>query len=130
MITIRMERVNSEVQKGLTEIVRNRMKDSRLKEAIITILKAEVTKDMKNCKAYVSVMPSSKGKDIVKLLNSCESFIRRNLIEIVKLRNAPSIRFVLDDSADYYERIDNLIKEIHKNDAEKKVIEDQNEENE
>ena len=53
MITKKMERVDSEVNKALSEIIRFELNDPRIENSFLTILKSEVTKDMKYCKTYV-----------------------------------------------------------------------------
>ena len=67
MITRKMERVDSEVNKALGQIVQYELNDPRLNGILITVLKSEVTKDMKYCKSFVSIFPVEKGKEIVQV---------------------------------------------------------------
>lgn len=115
MITRRMERVNSEVKKSLSSIISYDLKDPRLEDVMITITKCEVTKDMKNCKTFLTVMPEDKEKEILKLIKNSEAFIKRQLAQKVLLRNVPTINFVIDETEKYGAKIDRLLEQI-KND--------------
>ena len=115
MITRRMERVNSEVKKSLSSIISYDLKDPRLEDVMITITKCEVTKDMKNCKTFLTVMPEDKEKEIIKLIKNSEAFIKRQLAQKVLLRNVPTINFVIDETEKYGAKIDRLLEQI-KND--------------
>jgi len=113
MITRRMERVNSEVKRSLNSIINYDLKDPRLEDAMITITKCEVTKDMKNCKTFLTVMPEDKEKEILKLIKNSENFIKKQLAQKVLLRNIPSINFVIDETEKYGAKIDKLLEQIN-----------------
>ena len=68
--------------------------------------------DLSICTAYLSVFPSEKGEEILKNINANEKTIRFDLGRKVRnqLRIIPELRFFLDDSLDYLERIDELLK--------------------
>ena len=114
MLTIKMERINSEVAKAIGETIQFDIKDPRIVGTFITVVKCEITKDLKFCKTYVSIFPFEKSDIVITILKNSESFIKRNLAKKVMLRNIPSIAFVLDKGAEYSNKIDNLLKEIKK----------------
>lgn len=121
MITRKMERVDSEVNKALGQIVQYELNDPRLNGILITVLKSEVTKDMKYCKSFVSVFPVEKGKEIVEILNASTPHIKKCLARKVLIRNIPQINFILDTTAEYSKHINELINSLKTNEEDKNV---------
>ncbi len=104
-----------EVQRELSEIIRTEVKDPRLNNVMISIVAAEVTADLKYCKAYVSVLGGEeKSKAVLEGLNSAEGFLRKELARRVNLRNTPELRFVLDQSIEYGVNMSKLIDDVTK----------------
>ncbi len=103
-------RINSEVQKALSSIIRT-VKDPRV-DPFTSITDVSVAPDLKTCKVYVSVL-SDDGEETLKGLNSAEGYIRHELAREVNLRNTPELKFVLDNSISYgvdmSKRIDEVI---------------------
>ncbi len=79
---------------------------------MVSVTKVRVSPDLSICTAYLSVFPSEKGEEILKNINANEKTIRFDLGRKVRnqLRIIPELRFFLDDSLDYLERIDELLK--------------------
>ena len=87
------------------------LKDPRL-AALSTVTEVRVTHDLKQVRVYVSVMGNEKEQaSTLKGLAAASGFIRRELCVRLRLRRAPEVHFVLDRSAEYGERIDNLIRD-------------------
>ncbi len=108
----RGERVNSDVQRVLSHIIGSELKDPRI-SLMTSIVKCEVTKDLKECKAYVSVMADEESqKDTIKGLNSAKGYIRKCLASSLNLRNTPDLHFVLDHSIQYGVDMSHKIDEI------------------
>ncbi|MBQ7584551.1 MAG: 30S ribosome-binding factor RbfA [Lachnospiraceae bacterium] len=103
-------RINSEVQRALSSIIRT-VKDPRV-APFTSITDVSVAPDLKTCKVYVSVL-SDDGEETLRGLNSAEGYIRHELAREVNLRNTPELKFVLDDSISYgvdmSKRIDEVI---------------------
>lgn len=77
----------------------------------------EVAPDLKNCKAYISVLGDEKAQaDTLAGLKSAEGFIKNRLAKTINLRNTPEIHFVIDQSiaygVDMSRKIDEVIREI------------------
>ena len=74
--------------------------------------KCRVSPDLSICTAYLSIFPSERGDEIMKNINSSEKTIRYELGTRVRnqLRIIPELRFFIDDSLDYIEHIDELLK--------------------
>ena len=59
----RMERINEEVRRELSEILRDEVKDPRIETPLLSILKADTTRDLKYCKVYISILGDEKRRD-------------------------------------------------------------------
>ena len=94
--SIKNTRVNTEVQRELSEIIRRGLKDPRV-APWTSVVAVEVAPDLKTCKAYISVLGDVKAQeDTIKGLRSAEGFIRRELARTLNMRNTPEIQFILD----------------------------------
>ena len=110
--SIKNIRINGEVQKELSRIIREELKDPRI-HPMTSVMEVEVAPDLKTCKAYISVLGSDEeAKDTIKGLKQAEGYIRRELARTVNLRNTPQIRFLLDQSTEYGVTMSRLIDEI------------------
>ncbi|MCR5834886.1 MAG: 30S ribosome-binding factor RbfA [Lachnospiraceae bacterium] len=120
--SIKNTRINGEVQKELSNIIRSEIKDPRI--GIMTSVTAvEVAPDLKHCKAYISVLGDDKAKaDTIAGLKSAEGYIRRQLAHSINLRNTPEITFVIDESIEYgvkmSKMIDDVTKSLHESENE------------
>ena len=111
--SIKNTRVNTEVQRELSNIVRN-MKDPRV-APWTSVVAAEVAPDLKTCKVYVSVLGDKKAQeDTLAGLESAVGYIRRELARTLNMRNTPEIRFVLDQSIEYGVNMSRKIDEVTK----------------
>ena len=116
--SIKNTRINGEVQKELSNLIRNEVKDPRI-HPMTSVVRVEVAPDLKTCRAYISVLGSDEEKqDTMKGLKSAEGYLRRQLAGSVNLRNTPEIRFILDESIEYGVNMSKLIDDVTKKDAE------------
>jgi ribosome-binding factor A len=114
--SIKNTRVNMEVQRELSNIVRGGIKDPRV-APMTSVVAVEVAPDLKTCKAYISVFGDEMAQeDTLKGLQSAEGYIRRELAHNLNMRNTPEIKFVLDQSIAYgvamSKKIDDVTKDI------------------
>lgn len=121
-------RINGEVLKELSNIIRSEIKDPRI-NPMTSVVAVEVAPDLKTCKAYISVLGDEKSqKDTITGLKSAEGYIRRQLARTVNLRNTPEIRFILDQSIEYGINMSKLIDEVTEHDNKMHVeVEDETE---
>ena len=112
--SIKNTRINGEVQRELSNIIRGEIKDPRI-NPLTSPQAVEVAPDLKTCKAYISVLgdEESQAKTLAGL-KSAEGFIRSKLAKTVNLRNTPEIRFVLDQSIEYGVKMSKMIDEVTK----------------
>ena len=126
--SVKNTRINGEVLKELSNIIRSEIKDPRIKP-MTSVVAVEVAPDLKTCKAYISVLGDEKSqKDTITGLKSAEGYIRRQLARTVNLRNTPEIRFILDQSIEYGINMSKLIDEVTEHDNKMHVeVEDETE---
>ena len=79
---------------------------------MISVTRVKISPDLSICTAYLSIFPSEKGEQLLRNINANEKQIRYELGTRIRhqLRIAPELRFFIDDSLDYIERIDELLK--------------------
>ncbi len=115
--SIKNTRINGEVQKELSTIIRNEIKDPRI-HPMTSVMAVEVAPDLKTCKAYISVLGNAEAKEAtIQGLSRAEGYIRRELARNLNLRNTPEIRFILDESIEYGVNMSKLIDDITRRDA-------------
>ena len=113
--SIKNTRVNAEVQRELSNILRGGLKDPRV-APMTSVVAVSVAPDLKTCKAYVSVYGDEAARrDTINGLQSAEGYIRRELARTLNMRNTPEITFVLDQSIEYGVNMGKKIDELTKN---------------
>lgn len=125
MPSARYDRINEEIKKALSEIIRD-MKDPRI-SPMTTVLLVEATNDLKIAKVRISVYDKSDDvrRETVAQLNRAEGFIARELGKRVDLRRIPTLKFSLDDSIEYAVHISEIINKLQ---SERKKDETQDDE--
>ena len=99
--SIKNTRINGEVQKELSRIISREIKDPRI-HAMTSVTHVMVTPDLKECKAYISVLGDDQAKeDTLAGLKSASGYIRKELARSINLRNTPEITFYIDESIEY-----------------------------
>lgn len=97
----RMIRINDEIKKEVSEILRSELKDPRI-TSLMSVLKVETTTDLKYCKIYVSVLgDKEQSETAMKVLKGAKGYIRSLLASRINLRNTPELIFIYDDSLAY-----------------------------
>lgn len=115
--SIKNTRVNTEVQRELSNIIRGGIKDPRV-APWTSVVAVEVAPDLKTCKAYISVLGDEKAQaDTLEGLQSAEGYVRRELARTLNMRNTPEIRFILDQSIEYGVNMSRKIDEVTKESA-------------
>jgi ribosome-binding factor A len=105
-------RVAGLLKKELGDILMREVKDPSVRLATIT--KVKLTDDLKLAKIYVSTIGNeSTRKDLMQGLERAKKFIRAEVGHRIDLRYVPELNFFYDDTFDYVESIDHLIRKIH-----------------
>lgn len=109
MESTRQAKIARLLQKELSEIFRQQTAQTR--GTLVSVSAVRVSPDLSVAKAYLSIFPSEKGKEILDNINAQAQTIRYELAQKVRyqLRRTPELSFYLDDSLDYLDNIDHLL---------------------
>lgn len=83
---------------------------------LITVTNVKISPDLKIAKIYISVFEREKRDAVIEKIREKTGFIRTELAHRIRIKFIPEIRFFIDDTLDYVEKIEGLIKKIHEND--------------
>ena len=112
--SIKNTRINMEVQRELSKVISQEMKDPRI-DPMTSVIAVEVTPDLKQAKVYVSVLGSDEKKQAtLEGLKSATPFIRKHLASTINLRNTPELKFFMDESIEYGVSMSKLIDDVNK----------------
>ncbi len=111
MASNRINRINEEIQKSLSDALR-RVKDPRVSGTMISITRVEATPDLRYAKIYVSFLEEQKAADAMKGLRSAGGWLRREISNDLKLRYTPELVWALDDSITYGAKMLELINNL------------------
>lgn len=115
---MRKDKVQDAIQKEVSNIIRNDLKDPRLGFATITAV--DVSEDLRNAKIYFSVLGKEEDfKKTADAFKSAQGYIRKLLAARIQLRFVPEIMFKADKSSVYSVRIEEVLNQIRKLDAER-----------
>lgn len=106
----RQNRIARLLQKELSLIFQSQTRS--MHGVMVSVTRCRISPDLSICTAYLSIFPSEKGEEMIKNITANEKTIRYELGTRVRnqLRIIPELRFFIDDSLDYIERIDELLK--------------------
>lgn len=111
MESTRQAKIARLIQEELSEILR--LETAKTHGILVSVSSVKVSPDLSIARAYLSIFPSAKGQEILDNINRNARTIRYELAQRVRfqLRKTPELTFHLDDSLDYIENIDNLLKQ-------------------
>ena len=106
----RQNKIARLLQKELSQIFQEQTRS--LHGVMVSVTRVRISPDLSICTAYLSIFPSEKSEELIKNITKNEKQIRYELGTRVRyqLRIIPELRFFIDDSLDYIERIDELLK--------------------
>ena len=106
----RQTRIARLLQNELASIFQSQRRT--LHGVLISVTRVKISPDLSICTAYLSIFPSEKADELLKNITANEKTVRYDLGQRVRnqLRIIPELRFFIDDSLDYMERIDELLK--------------------
>lgn len=97
MASNRIGRINEEIQRELSDLLRN-LKDPRVSGTMISITRVETTPDLRYSKIYVSFLEKERAQEAIRGLKSASGYLRRELGAALKLRYTPELSWQEDDS--------------------------------
>ena len=110
METTRQNKISRLLQKELSEIFL--LQTKAMQGTLVSVSVVRISPDMSIARIYLSIFPSEKGEELVKNINENMKSIRFELGTRVRhqLRIIPELKFFIDDSLDYLQKIDSLLK--------------------
>ena len=111
--TNRLGRINEELKKQISGVLNYELKNPDV-TGMISVTKVKITPDLKYAKVYVSVLNSKNLQKTMKGLKESAGFVRSRIAQTVNLRITPEIIFEYDDSIEYGEKIDAILKNLKK----------------
>ena len=109
----RLNRINEELKREISNIINYEMSNSNV-TGMISVTSVKITPDLRHARVFVSLINSKSVKNALAALKSSSGFIRSRIAEKINLRVTPELIFELDDSMQYGEKIDNILKNIMK----------------
>lgn len=114
-MSIRTEKVSEEIKHKISSVLSKDLSDMHL--GLVTVTKVIMSRDLKTAKIFLSFLGNkSSGDECISRINERKKQIRMHLSSMIYLRSIPELFFYYDDSLEYANKIDEIIKEIHKND--------------
>jgi len=111
METTRQQKIERLIQKELSDMLQRQTQ--QVPGVLVSVSRVRISPDLSVCRGYLSVFPSERGEEIVANINANVKSVRFELGKRVRhqLRIIPELKFFIDDSLDYIEHIDELLKQ-------------------
>jgi ribosome-binding factor A len=108
-------RLSEDILRTVSLMIREDIKDSRVRSAMVSVVRVELSGDNSDCKIYISAVEGfDAAKTAVQGLVSATGMIRRELADRLHLRRAPEIKFIADNSIEYSAKLISEMEELEK----------------
>lgn len=107
----RMDRVNEELKKEISNIIEFKIKNPNI-TGIISVTKVKTSPDLKFARVYISMLNCKNKDNTLDGIKKASGFIRSEIAKTINLRYTPELVFEVDDSIEYGDRIENILKQI------------------
>src|SRR5262245_53920954 len=119
-LTHRVERIQEQVREEVSQMLQTEVRDPGV--GLVTVTRAKVTADLSLARVYWTIMgDAAERKKTAKALERVSGFVRHLLAERLTLRRSPEVKFIFDESVAAQDRIEQIIQEIHAEDAARTV---------
>ncbi len=112
MSSHRVDKIEQLIKEEISYILLHKLQDDNL--GFITVTDVKVSADLKIAKIYLSVLQKERREFVLDKINLRLGYIRTELAHRIRIKFVPEIKFFLDNTLDYVEKIEGLINEIHK----------------
>jgi ribosome-binding factor A len=113
----RIEKFEKLVKEEVSLIFLFKLKDPLFE--FVTVTNVKVSPDLKTAKIYLSVFDREKRETVLQKITGQSKYIRSELASRIRVKFVPELKFFIDDTMDYVEKIEGLIKKIHEDDDKK-----------
>lgn len=108
----RIQKINTLLKKELGKILLKELEFP--KDILVTLTRAETTKDLKESKVYISALPEENGKRICDFLNRKIYRLQQKINKRLKMRPLPKIKFLEERKTSEAGRIEEILEELKK----------------
>lgn len=115
MVTYRIDRINKEFLRSISELLRSRIKNANAGEAILT--KVSVSRDLGSAKVFYTLLDEGKREAVQKALEDSAGLLRSILGKEMHLRTIPELRFFFDETETNARKMDELLDRVMMQDA-------------
>jgi ribosome-binding factor A len=116
-MSYRIDKVEHLIKEEISLIFLHKL--SNLNLGFVTITNVRVSPDLKLAKIYISVFEREKRELVLEKIEDRKGMIRSELAHRIRIKFIPELKFFIDDTLDYVEKIEGLIKKIHEDDSNK-----------
>jgi ribosome-binding factor A len=117
-MSYRIDKMENLIREEISTILLQKMQDQNF--GFITVTHVKVSPDIKIAKIYISVLEKEKREFVLEKIKAKSGFIRSELASRIRIKFVPELKFFIDDTLDYVEKIEGLIRKIHKEDDNKR----------
>lgn len=119
-LTHRIERIQEQVREEVSQMLATEVRDPGV--GLVTVTRAKVTADLSLARIYWTILgDAAERKKTAKALERAAPYVRHLLSERLTLRRSPEVKFIFDESVAAQDRIEQIIQEIHAEDAARTV---------
>lgn len=112
-MSIKIDRIASNMERQISYILANDIKDSNIK--FVTVTDVKVTNDLSFAKVYFTILNEQYKDETLKALKNATGYIRHELADRIDIRHIPELSFVYDESIEYGKKIEEKLKDINEN---------------
>ena len=111
-MSTRILRINSEIQKIVSEIISTELRNPLI-NGLISVSRVDTTNDLSISKIYITIFNADDKEEVFNQIAHSAGFIRKELGHRIDLRKTPYLEFILDESLDYSNQIEEVIQKIN-----------------
>ena len=106
-------RLSEDIKREISGLIRERIKDPRVKDGLVSVVRTELSGDNSHCKVYISHLDGMEAsKNVVKGLESAGWMIRKEISNKLHLKKCPELKFIADDSIEHSAEIAKMLENI------------------
>jgi ribosome-binding factor A len=119
-LTHRVERIQEQVREEVSQMLANEVRDPGV--GLVTVTRAKVTGDLSLARVYWTILGNAEErKKTAKALERAAPYVRHLLAERLTLRRSPEVKFIFDESVAAQDRIEQILRDLHAEDAARKT---------
>ncbi|MCI7768290.1 MAG: 30S ribosome-binding factor RbfA [Oscillospiraceae bacterium] len=119
-------RLSEDIKREISGLIRERIKDPRVKFGLVSVVRTELSGDNSHCKVFISHLDGMEAsKNAVKGLESASWMIRKEISNKLHLKKCPELKFIADDSIEHSAEIAKMLEDMDISDSSDEASEDE-----